>query len=214
MIEKLRRMPLFREITPGALERLIQEKQITERVYHKGTTVHDQGSECGAIDVVCSGKLIAYSLSPNGSETVVFEFEAGSMVGANLLFGSRNRYPMTIYSVTHSVLLHITRSGVEILLKEYGFVMPFVRSLSANSQGMNQKLAIYTRGSLRENLMDYFLALSAQQNSRRIVLPITKKQLADYFGVQRPSLFRELKRMKDEGLLEIKNKEITIQYSL
>lgn len=213
MIEKLRRMPLFCETAPGVLERLIQEKQITERFFHKGTTVHEQGSECGAMDIVCSGKLIAYSLSPNGSETIVFEFEAGSMVGANLLFGSKSRYPMNIYSVTDSVLLHVARSGVEKLLEEYGFVMPFVRSLSANSQGMNQKLAIYTRGSLRENLMDYFLALSAQQNSRCIVLPITKKQLADYFGVQRPSLFRELKRMKDEGLLEIKNKKITIQYS-
>jgi len=44
------------------------------------------------------------------------------------------------------------------------------------------------------------------------LLPITKKQLADYFGVQRPSLFRELKRMKDEGLIEIANKKIYIKF--
>lgn len=212
MIDQLKRMPLFCGTSPDVLEQLIHEKQIVKRFCHKGTTVHEQGSECGTMDVVCSGKLTAYALSPNGSETVVFEFETGSIVGANLLFGTRNRYPMNIYSVTDSVLLHITKSGVEKLLEDYGFVMPFVRSLSANSQGMNQKIAIYTRGSLRENLMDYFLALSAQQKSSHVVLPMTKKQLADYFGVQRPSLFRELKRMKDEGLLEINGQELTIRY--
>ena len=74
---------------------------------------------------------------------------------------------------------------------------------------MNKKIAMYKK-SLRENLMDYLVALSAVQKSKTIILPISKKQLADHFGVQRPSLFRELKRMKDEGLIEIDNRNITI----
>jgi len=71
---------------------------------------------------------------------------------------------------------------------------------------------MYTQKSLRENLMDYLVVLSAQQKSNQVTLPVTKKQLADYFGVQRPSLFRELKRMKDESLIKIENKEITIKF--
>ncbi|QAT43734.1 MULTISPECIES: helix-turn-helix domain-containing protein [Clostridia] len=61
-------------------------------------------------------------------------------------------------------------------------------------------------------MLHYLLALSTQQKSESVLLPITKKQLADYFGVQRPSLFRELKRMKDEGLIEIANKKIYIKF--
>ncbi|WP_101910312.1 helix-turn-helix domain-containing protein [Marasmitruncus massiliensis] len=60
--------------------------------------------------------------------------------------------------------------------------------------------------------MDYFLALSTQQKSKSVLLPVTKKQLANYFGVQRPSFFRELKRMKDEGLIDITNKRIPIKF--
>ena len=71
---------------------------------------------------------------------------------------------------------------------------------------------MYTQKSLRENLLDYLLALSTQQQSRSVLLPVTKKQLADYFGVQRPSLFRELKRMREEGLIEIANKKINIKF--
>lgn len=212
MIAELKRVPLFCGTDPTVLARLIQEKQIYKKSYHKGTTVHDQSTECTVMDVVCSGKLVAYSLAPNGSESVVFEFGPGSVVGANLLFGVQNRYPMNIYCRADNVLFHISKAGIEELLKEYGFVMRFVRSLSINSQGMNRRIAMYTQKSLRENFMDYLSALSAEQKSNTVLLPITKKQLADYFGVQRPSLFRELRRMKEEGLIEIANKKITIKF--
>lgn len=210
MLEELKCLPLLRDIGHTVLEKLIQQKHLYKRSYHKGATVHQQNAECFTMDVVCSGKLVAYSLSSNGSESVVFNFEPGSLIGANLLFGKQNRYPMNIYCTSDCVLLHISKSGVEELLKEYGFVMQFVQSLSMNAQGMNQKIAMYTQKSLRENLMDYLLLLTVQQKSKSVLLPVTKKQLADYLGVQRPSLFRELKRMKDEGLIEIANKRITI----
>lgn len=214
MIQELKGLPLFRSTDDKILEHLMLENQIYKRSYYKGATVHEQSTECHLVDVVCSGKLVAYALAPNGSESVVFEFVAGSVIGANLLFGNQNRYPMNIYCTADSVLLQISKPGVEELLKEYGFVLQFIKSLSMNAQGLNQKIAMYTQKSLRENLMDYFLVLSTQQKSNTVVLPVAKKQLADYFGVQRPSLFRELKRMKDEGLIEIANKKITIKFSV
>ncbi|MDD4690459.1 MAG: helix-turn-helix domain-containing protein, partial [Eubacteriales bacterium] len=48
------------------------------------------------------------------------------------------------------------------------------------------------------------------QGSPTILLPISKKQLADYLGVQRPSLFRELKKLQDERIIEIDNRVITL----
>lgn len=212
MIEQLKELPLFHGIDTKVLNHLIKDKQILQHNYNKGITVHEQYSECLSTDVVLSGKLVAYSLSSNGSETIVFEFNKGSVIGANLLFGEQNKYPMNIYSTTDCILFHVSKCAISELLKEYNFVMQFVKSLSLNSQGINKKIAMYTQKSLRDNLMDYFLALSTAQDSNTIILPITKKQLADYFGVQRPSLFRELKQMKDEGLITIENKIITLNF--
>ena len=65
--------------------------------------------------------------------------------------------------------------------------------------------------TLRENLLEYFRQQSILQGSNTIVLPISKKQLADYLGVQRPSLFRELKNLKDEGIIDVSNRTIQIQ---
>ena len=212
MIEQFEKIPLFQGTDLKVLNKLMDAKQILQHSYCKGVTIHEQYEECFGMDVVLSGELVAYSLASNGSETTVFVFEKGSVVGANLLFGEESKYPMNIYCTKDCVLFRISKSAISELLKEYNFVMQFVKSLSLNSQGMNKKIAMYTQKSLRENLMDYFLAISTAQKSNTVVMPITKKQLADYFGVQRPSLFRELKRMKDEGLLEIENKMIILNF--
>ncbi len=117
---------------------------------------------------------------------------------------------MNIYCTEDSELLHINKSDVELLLHDHQFTINFIKSISLNSQGMNKKITIYKQKTLRENLIDYFNALSTEQNSKIITLSVSKKQLADYFGVQRPSLFRELKQMKDEGLIKIDNRQIKI----
>ncbi len=70
---------------------------------------------------------------------------------------------------------------------------------------------MFTQRTLRENIMDYFKQQTIIQKSSVILLPMSKRQLADYLGVQRPSLFRELKKLKEEGIIEINNRTITIK---
>lgn len=212
MKTNLKEVPFLSFIDSKLLDELIRKNKIYERSYNKNSTVHTQGKCCNTIDYICSGSLVAYSLSPNGSESIVFDFKAGDILGANLLFGSNNCYPMNIYCTSDCILLHISKEAVCEFLKDYNFVMQYIQSISSNSQGMNKKIAMYTQKSLRENLMEYFFALSVSQNTSAILLPITKKQLADYLGVQRPSLFRELKKMKDEGIIDINNKIIVFNY--
>jgi len=212
MITKLKNIAMFKNIDNTILKDLIQNKDILVRSFHKGVELHEQFSPCHGVDIIVSGSLVAYSLSLIGNEINIFEFREGDIIGANLLFGKNNNYPVSIYSTSECEIFQISKSAVEILLKEYNFTMEYVKAISLNSENMNKKIIMHTQKTLRENLTDYLLTLSKEQNNGTIHLPISKKQLADYFGVQRPSLFRELKKMKDEGLLEIKNKTITLNY--
>lgn len=198
----------------GVDKTLLSQVSLTCRKHVKGEMVHNHGDICSSMLIVISGSLIAYSLSQNGSENTVFTFKKDSIIGANLIFGKENHYPMNIYCTENCELLYIKKSDVELLLHDYQFVINFVKSISLNSQSMNKKIAMYTQKTLRENILEYLYTLSAKQSSMEVTLPMTKKQLADYFGVQRPSLFRELKKLKDEGIIDIHNKNITLYISI
>lgn len=210
MIEVIKAIPLFMQLPSDKLKSLISDNQLYLKNYSKGATVYNQKDLCGTFDIVISGSLIVYSLLENGSAMTMFEFGQGHMLGANLLFGDTHTYPFTIYCLSDAQLLHITKKAVSDFLHEYHFTMQFIGMLSLNSQKLNQKITMATQKTLRENLLDYLRQQSLLQHSNNIILPISKKQLADYLGVQRPSLFRELKILKDEGMLNVLNRTIQI----
>lgn len=209
-ISRLKQIPLFRDVDEKIISKLIEKHEIYEKHYKKNTTIHSRGESCTMMDVVLSGELISYSLAQNGSENVIFEFKNKSLIATNLIFGDDSCYPFNIYCKSDSHLLHITKVAICELLRDYSFAMQYVRALSQNSQVMNQKISMFTQKSLRENILDYLATLSIEQQSDTVILPLTKKQLADYFGVQRPSLFRALKKLKDEGVIDVDNRKIII----
>lgn len=209
-VEMIQCVPVLSKIDACFLQRCIEDNDLYIKHYAKGATVYNHKDSCITLDIVIKGSLISYSLSENGSATVMFEFQENSILGANLLFGENHEYPLNIYCLTDCELLHIKQRAVAELLHDYNFVMQYIKSLSQNSQGMNRKIAMFAQKTLRENILDYLKHQSVIQNSSSIVLPISKKQLADHLGVQRPSLFRELKKMKDENIINIKNRNIKI----
>lgn len=193
----------------GVQNELVKNIKQSKRIYHKDCIIHEEGTVCEGIDVILSGKLVAYTLSENGNTSTLFEFGIGRVIGANLLFGDCNKYPLTICCVTKCELVQIKKQDIEYLLEhDQHFVKQYIREICINSQGMNQRINMYTQRNLRDKILSYFKLLALQQKSMLIELPMSKKELADYLGVQRPSLFRELKHMKEEGLLTINNRYI------
>jgi len=204
-------IPLFATISKSSLEKQITDNHIYQKRYTKWGTVHHAHDNCHTLDIVLSGSLVAYSLSTNGSSTTIFEFAKGSIIGANLLFGENHNYPFNIYCLTDCQIIHIDTCAVLDFLHNYDFTLDYIKSISQNSQGINQRIAMFTQKTLRENIMNYLKQQAILQKSSVIIIPISKKQLADYFGVQRPSLFRELKKLTEEGVIEISNRTIAIK---
>jgi len=207
-IDFIKSVPIFKSVTD--IELLVSQGQIKIIKYSKGETLYNQGSLCSSLDIVVTGSLTAYSLTESGSSTIMFEFKKDSIIGANLLFATNNIYPLNIYCSSECKLIHIEKTVVEKLLHNYDFVMSYVRSLSQNALGLNHKIAMFSRKTLRQNIYEYLLQQSISQQSQTVYLPFSKKEFADYLGVQRPSLFRELKKMQFDGIISIDNRKIKI----
>jgi CRP-like cAMP-binding protein len=205
-------MPLFSQLSVDEIMPLVSDNQLYLKIYSKGATVYNQKDRFKTLDIVLFGSLVAYSLLDNGSAMTMFEFSKGQILGANLLFGDTDIYPFTIYCMSDAQVLHVTKKAVSDLLHDYCFTMQFIKMLSHNSQKLNRRITLATQKTLRENLLEYLRQQSVLQNSTSIALPVSKKQLADYLGVQRPSLFRELKNLKDEGIIDISNRTIRLNH--
>ena len=81
------------------------------------------------------------------------------------------------------------------------------KNLLAQSYILHQK-------TLRNKLTCYFKKESAYQNSRNLKLPIPYSDLADYLGVDRSALMKEISKMKEEQLISGKNHTLVLDATL
>ena len=75
----------------------------------------------------------------------------------------------------------------------------------------NERIEILTNKTIRDKLLAYF---KINTINKVVKLPFTLTDLADYLAVNRSAMSRELKNLKEEGLIEIKDKKIKILYDL
>ncbi len=73
---------------------------------------------------------------------------------------------------------------------------------------LGQKVRILSMPSARQRIAFYLLSL--QDNKNRIFLKSTREEIADYLGMARPSLSRELGKMQDEGIIKLDGQEVKI----
>mgnify|MGYP002411718665 FL=1 len=64
--------------------------------------------------------------------------------------------------------------------------------------------------TIRQCIVEYLIHEYYISNNKQIVLTMSKKDLAERFGIPRPSLSRELNRMRTDGLIDFDAKSITI----
>ena len=84
--------------------------------------------------------------------------------------------------------------------------------LSNKAFYLNQKILIYSSFSLRQKLSKFFLLIS--ENKDIVELELNREELADFLGVTRPSISRELMNMQEDGLIKIDKNKVSLNRNL
>ena len=90
------------------------------------------------------------------------------------------------------------------------FVLNILQIVMEITKNNKIRIEILNKKSIKEKLLEYFRL--TYPNSRIIYLQNSITELAIYLGVNRSALSRELGNLKEEGIIDIKNKKITLLY--
>lgn len=96
----------------------------------------------------------------------------------------------------------------------YGYYCEFFKNLfdiiNKILKEKNDRIRILEKKTIRDRLLEYFEIEYKKNHSKHIYPPSSFKDLADYFGVNRAAMFREMKNLKEEGFIASKNGRITL----
>lgn len=182
--------------------------------YGKGQLLYLADQVCTTLDVVLSGSISIQSIDAEGNVFKAKVLQAGEVYGATLLFGTHNRYPMQVVCDTPSDILHLKKSVVLQLCEEnQQFLLVLLALISDRAHELGRTVSQLTAQSLKESLLGYLQMLSYQQGSATVILPSSKKELADRLGFARTSVSRALRAMEEEGLLSFEGRVVQLHIS-
>ena len=75
---------------------------------------------------------------------------------------------------------------------------------------LTEKVDILSHRSIRGKLMSYFRIQSTRQGSLTFRLPFSLLKLANYLCIDRSAMMRELKKMKEEEMIELDGRMVTL----
>lgn len=211
-IEIIRHIDLFKSFTSEELLKLFNNRNYEIKKYSKSNIIYLQNQRCSTLDIILKGNIIVQKIDSNGNILTISTFGIGEIIGGNLIFSRNNIYPMTIASKTNSIVLHVKKELIlELCQLNKDFLIMFLQSISDKALLLTNKIKAITMKTIRQCIVDFLTYEYYIQNDSRIVLGISKKELAERIGVQRTSLLRELKKMKNDDLIEYDAHSITIR---
>lgn len=209
-INLLKNTNLFKSFTTEALEKLFLEN-FKSKSYTKNAVIYFQTEKCNCLDLILSGVVTVQEMDSKGNVLTLSDFTAGDILGANLLFSKNNYYPMNILAKTDTTLISIEKDFVLYLCHQNkDFLYAFLQLVSDKTLILTNKIKAISLKNIRQRIIDFLIYESISQNSLTIKLNISKKDLSEKFGIQRPSLSRELSKMAKDGLITYDKYSITI----
>jgi CRP-like cAMP-binding protein len=204
-------IPLFRGVSSIDLERIFNKLKIGESYFKKGDILAMQDEQVNRLIILLEGSVKGEMMDSFGKVVKVEDIEAPNPLAILFLFGEHNRYPVQAMAKEDVKVVIIPKQSVLKMLSMNEDILKNYLDISADfASRLSRKLHFMSFKTIRQKIAVYLLQLSKKINSNTITLDKTKVALAEYFGVSRQSLEREITHMQNDGLIDSRGKEIVI----
>ena len=200
----IRKCYLFEGIKDEQLSEAIKLLKGRIRKVEKDDFIVQLGGVLRNAGLLLKGKIESSFQNENYDQITMHTFGGGYLFGEAIVINSAKNSPVQVRAVEDSIVLFIDLSAIyqseiastlRMILAEN-----LIKSLARKNLILNQKVRILSQKSLRDRILIYLGTLPKDKNSF-VKIPFTQTALAEYLGVNRSALSRELGRMQNEGLL-------------
>ena len=211
---ELRESPLFTGIDYDSYLAMYTCFQAVSRSYRPDDVIYDFSSSQNVVGIVERGEAALIRIDADGVETMMEQFRVGGVFGKTLDFsGSRSDVLEVVCRTPCEVLFfdysHILKRCERACTHHSVLVQNMLRLMADKAQALTERVDVLSRRSIREKLLCCFAQQRDKAGSDTFRLPFSLSVLADYIATDRSAMMRELKKMREEGLISTDGREIT-----
>ena len=208
----LKKCPLFKNIDLKSLDEIFSNIEYQIKTFDLNENIYWENDICDEVNIILEGEINIQSISSSGKIFRVLHFTKGNIFGEGLLFSDLNKYPISVTaSEKETKTLVISKKN---LIKAFNIntelTTSFMKILSNRITLLNDKVKILALQSIRKKICYFIIKRYKKNEDLKIDIGMNKKTLAESLAILRPSLSRELIKMKEEKIIDYDKKYIYI----
>lgn len=187
---------------------------IQKKYFRKNQIITTYIQKRNQICILLSGEadLVRYDL--NGVKSIIEHFTPNDIFGEAFYIVSVNN-ELSVEAKKNSEVLFFSYDKLYNKCKnncKFHKILEenFSKIMVEKMKAINTRIEILTKRTIRDKLLGYFNILSTRNLSKTFSVPFSLTDLADYLSVDRSAMMRELKNLKDEGIIEKKGNKFTV----
>jgi CRP/FNR family transcriptional regulator, dissimilatory nitrate respiration regulator len=206
----LLKAPLFRNISLEEIREVMSIIPHRIKRYNTGSLIAQSGEQVTSMMIVIKGTAKGEMVDYAGRVIKIEDIPAPGALASAFMFGNRNTFPVNVVAISDTELLVIEKTDFLKLLKSNEKILiNFLDMISNRSQFLTGKIKFLNFKTIKEKLAQFILQ-SAGDDKTETTLNMTQNDLADFFGVARPSIGRAIGELGNEGLIHTKGRYIKI----
>lgn len=198
--------PLFAMLTDDEWERSVYpgESEISHFVPEE--VLQPFQPESARLGIILEGQAAAFT----PDQKIIRKFQAPHLFGLSALFADSPSYPTQIVAVGRGRVFWLTSHAVARLLSASPeFLQQYLRITSEKLIFLNDHIHLLLHETARERIEAYLIQIW-QIHGNPCPLRYRRNEWAQYLGISRASLYRELDYLQQNGWIHVERKQITL----
>lgn len=209
MHAKLLFCPLFKGIPPIEIDEILQSAPNQVLNFSDKELLQMRGDVVDELWIVLEGSVKGEMIDEMGKLVKIEDIHAGFPLAIAFVFSQNNHYPVNISAVGKVKMQKIPKKSVLIMMqKNHLFLQNFLTLISNKAQFLSDRIYFLSFKTIRQKIAHYILHESGSNDS--IFMKSSQQELADFFGIARPSLGRIFSELESEGIIRMEKKVIHI----
>lgn len=201
------RCRLFDGISQEQLPEMLHCLQAWTAEFEKGEILCPAGEPVGFLGVVLSGSVSIESGDVWGNRSILGKLGPGEVFAEAYACVPDTPLLVSVAAQEKTKILclemeRVLTSCPNSCAHHRRLVRNLLQVTAEKNLELTRKISYTSPKSIRGRLLSYLSDQAILQGSRQFAIPFDRQQLADYLGVERSALSKELGKMRREGILQ------------
>ncbi|MGI6299157.1 MAG: Crp/Fnr family transcriptional regulator [Saccharofermentanales bacterium] len=186
------------------------------QLFRKDEAIAIAGQPQKVFGIVLTGEVMIQKEDYAGNRLIIGIMGPSELIGEVSVYAGTYRWPNNVFATTASTVMFlpyekISQPCCNVCQSHQLLIGNMLSIVARKAIAMNNRINYLKLRGMREKLAAYLFEQQLQAGSHNFMVPLKREELADYLNVSRPSMSRELSRMRSEGIIDFYRSSFTIK---